>query len=72
MTETVLINFLCPRHLKNRLDHYCDYRHLSKTSVILNTLETHLRNEERILNENPKNSFENHNHPVNPIFPSSW
>lgn len=39
MTESVLVNFYIPRSLKNRLKEVCDYRHLSRTSFILTTLE---------------------------------
>lgn len=39
MTDSVLMNFYIPRHLKSRLEDVCDHRHLSRTSFILTTLE---------------------------------
>ena len=47
MSNSVLVNFYIPRSLKHRLEDVCDYRHLTRTSFILTSLEPMIEHWER-------------------------
>ena len=54
MSDTVLMNFHIPRHLKSRFDRMCDFRNLTRTHVILTSIEPVIENWETKYQNRPR------------------